>query len=89
MSSKSRQTKAQHEQRKASAARQQQAGPAAGGTTGGSVRGTVGGTPSRAGKASGTHGADHPGGTARAQRLAKQSLPLRRGQRSGPGRPSS
>ncbi|MBG0824516.1 hypothetical protein HS048_27795 [Planomonospora sp. ID91781] len=81
MSSKSRQTKAQHEQRKASAARQQQAGPAAGGT--------VGGTPSRAGKASGTHGADHPGGTARAQRLAKQSLPLRRGQRSGSGRPSS
>ncbi|GAT68148.1 hypothetical protein PS9374_03809 [Planomonospora sphaerica] len=85
MSSKSRQTKAQHEQRKASAARQQQAGPAAGGATGG----TVGGTPSRAGKASGTHGADHPGGTARAQRLAKQSLPLRRGQRSGSGRPSS
>ncbi|GGL27340.1 hypothetical protein [Planomonospora parontospora] len=78
MSSKSRQTKAQHEQRKASAARRQQAGPV-----------SAGGTPSRAGKASGTHGADHPGGSTQAQRMAKQSLPLRRGQRSGSGRPSS
>jgi hypothetical protein len=78
MSSKSRQSKAQHEQRKASSAQKKQAGPV-----------STGGTPSRAGKASGVHGADHPGGSTQAQRMVKQSLPLRRGQRSGPGRPSS
>ncbi|MBG0818223.1 hypothetical protein [Planomonospora sp. ID82291] len=78
MSSKSRQTKAQHEQRRASSAQKQQTG-----------RVSAGGTPSRAGKAAGVHGADHPGGSTRAQRMVKQSLPLRRGQRSGSGRPSS
>nr|BFE81646.1 hypothetical protein GCM10020093_042470 [Planobispora longispora] len=76
MSSKSRQTKAQHQQQKATPVRK---GP--GPVTSAQLREEKGG-------GQGPPGAGGPQGQRQAQRLAKQSMPLRRGQHTGTNRQS-